>query len=590
MIATFAQMNATMDPASRRPPLLVPAPRSLTRTGAFAAIPAATQPTINTDPSLSASGYRLAISAASPSIRITAPDAPGQRHALATLAQLRTQYGDNLPELEIEDSPAFTVRGVMLDISRDRVPTMDQLFANVDLLASLKFNHLQLYTEHTFAYSGHEDVWRGWSPMTPDEVRRLDDYCRQRGIELAANQNCFGHLGKWLKLPRYADLAETHGEWMFDNAWPMSGPFSLCPTDPRSIELVRDLLSQLMPCFASPLVNIGCDETFDIEFGRSKDECARRGRPAVYIDFVKQICSIVREHRRRPMFWADIALSHPECVPELPEDLVWLAWGYEPDSPFDRWCENIRAAGREAWVCPGTSTWRTFTGRTTERRENLKAAAAGGLAHGATGFLVTDWGDTGHHQQWPLMAHALAQAAQAAWHGPDQLDTADASSLHVLGDRSLRAGRWLDEFGDADLTLRETCGKLSRPDRTRLRNQTAIFIDLLKKPAEQADVGDVADWRAVRNRLEALMVHRPSGLGEQMNAEIMLACEMALVAADRGTWRRAPGGLTADQRKDLVDRLDSIIAEHRRTWLLRSREGGLESSCDHLRRVADQMR
>ena len=250
---------------------------------------------------------------------------------------------------------AIPVRGVMLDVSRDRVPTMDHLLATVDLLASLKFNHLQLYTEHTFAYAGHEEVWRGWSPITPDEVRTLDERCRARGITLAANQNCFGHLAHWLRHPRYAPLAETHGEWMFMD-WPRSGPFSLCPLDPGSIELIDDLLGQLLPCFSSGLVNIGCDETFDVGQGRSREEVARRGeggRVSLYLDFVRQICDRVRARDFRPMFWADIALSQPECIGDIPEDMIALAWGYEPDAPFARWCDLLRSAAGRARTSPG---------------------------------------------------------------------------------------------------------------------------------------------------------------------------------------------------------------------------------------------
>src|SRR5262249_50089129 len=146
-----------------------------------------------------------------------------------------------------------------------------------------------------------------------------------------------------------------------------------------------------------PLVNIGCDETYDIAFGRSKDAVAQRGRAAVYLDFVKQICGEVRAHQFTPMFWADIALHDPACIPQIPEDLIALAWGYEPDAPFAQWCDSLTRAKRQVWVCPGTSSWRSITGRTAERTANITAAAREGHAHGATGLLICDWGDTGHH-------------------------------------------------------------------------------------------------------------------------------------------------------------------------------------------------
>jgi hexosaminidase len=239
-------------------------------------------------------GEAYSLRAGPDGVAIVARSEVGMRHARRTLSQLRTQYGDSLPQLVIEDAPAFATRGVMLDISRDRVPTMEHLLSTADLLGSLKINHLQLYTEHTFAYAGHEEVWRDASPLTPDEVRAIDAFCAERGIELAANQNCFGHLSSWLRLPRYAALAETQGEWEFefrDERFPRRGPFSLCPIDPAALAFVEDLLKQLLPCFSGSLVNIGCDETFDVGHGRSRAEVARRGRGAVYMEFVRSVAA-----------------------------------------------------------------------------------------------------------------------------------------------------------------------------------------------------------------------------------------------------------------------------------------------------------
>ena len=82
----------------------------------------------------------------------------------------------------------------MLDISRDKVPRMDTLYALVDMLAGWKINQVQLYTEHTFAYRQHPDVWAEASPMTGDEILALDAFCRERHIELVPNQNSFGHM------------------------------------------------------------------------------------------------------------------------------------------------------------------------------------------------------------------------------------------------------------------------------------------------------------------------------------------------------------------------------------------------------------
>ena len=79
---------------------------------------------------------------------------------MATLRQLLREYGRRLPCLQIRDWPDFSRRGVMLDISRGRVPKLETLLELVEQLADFKINELQLYTEHTFAYRQHKSVWR----------------------------------------------------------------------------------------------------------------------------------------------------------------------------------------------------------------------------------------------------------------------------------------------------------------------------------------------------------------------------------------------------------------------------------------------
>ncbi len=298
----------------------------------------------------------------------------------------------------------FDVRAYMLDISRDKVPTMGTLRLIVDLLAKFEYNQFQLYTEHTFAYSAHRDVWEAASPLTAEEIRELDAYCALRGIDLVPNQNSFGHLERWLVKPAYNHLAELpQGGAPLPWGGFKKDPTTLCPTDPASLAFLDGLYAELLPNFASGLFNIGCDETFDLlGGGRSAAAVRERGAGRVYLDFLKQVAALARKHGKRPMFWGDVILKHPELVPELPKDLIALDWGYEGNHPFGEEAAKFRAAGLDFYVCPGTSAWNSLAGRVENMRENMVAAERAGRLHGACGFLVADWGDGGHWQ--PLAA------------------------------------------------------------------------------------------------------------------------------------------------------------------------------------------
>jgi N-acetyl-beta-hexosaminidase len=151
-------------------------------------------------------------------VTIDAADAAGAFYAQATLAQLARLHEGRLPVGTVRDWPDVPVRAVMLDISRDKVPTMDTLLALIDRLASWKVNQVQLYSEHTFAYTNHEVVWREASAMTAAEIRTVDAYCAERHIELVPNQNCLGHMHRWLRHDAYRDLAMAPTEDQPDRA------------------------------------------------------------------------------------------------------------------------------------------------------------------------------------------------------------------------------------------------------------------------------------------------------------------------------------------------------------------------------------
>src|SRR5207244_2517681 len=162
---------------------------------------------------------------------------------------------------------------------------------------------------------------------------------------------------------------------------------------------------------------------------------------------------------------------------------------------------------------------RDLTRRPPGRRGTLDAAATAGAAGGAEGMLICDWGDTGHHQQWPIALHGIAYGAAKAWN-PGAPVSLEAESLHVFGDRLLMIGGWLDELGDVDLPLRQTCGELSAKGRVKLPNQSALFIDMLKKLDEQTCVGPAEAWEDVRDRLEQVAKQKPSGLSPQIGDEL----------------------------------------------------------------------
>lgn len=528
---------------------------------------------------LKAQAYQLSIRA--DGIRVIACDALGARYAVTALVQLMKAAKKSLPLLDISDWPDFLVRGVMLDISRDKVPTMRTLTRLIDRLADWRINHLQLYIEHTFAYRRHARVWRGASPMTSAQVRRLDRYCAARGIELVPNQNSFGHMERWLKHKPYRALAETTGPWKSPFGTIRTQAATLNPLNPRSLKLVTGLYDQLLPNFTSRLLNVGCDETFELGQGRSAAECKRRGIGEVYLDYLLKIHRAVTRRGRRMMFWSDIVHQHPGIIPRLPKDAVGLIWGYEADHPFDAQCRALRRAGLDFFVCPGTSSWCSFGGRTANMLANLRNAARTGRKHGASGYLITDWGDYGHRQQLPVSYAGLLYGAGVAWcaGSNERIDLAAELSRHVFDGSSRRAGElWCE------------AGRIHEPTRLNLKNKTPLFV------AMHGDWLDPASTKGLTPRNIDAMLARLKHLHQSaltirlkgadstlVRRELILTIFVLRHAVLRARAALNPRSLATAARHLHVD-LRRIMAEHRRLWLARNRPGGLASSLSYYER------
>jgi len=360
-------------------------------------------------------GYTLEISKRG--IEIVYRDPAGLRAAQTTLRQLLREHGRKLPCVTIRDWPDFSRRGVMLDISRGRVPNVETLIDLAERLADFKINELQLYTEHTFAYRDYKSVWQDWGALTAEDIRRLDKRCGELGIDLVPNQNSFGHLRYFLEDPRAHMLAEVAEPYEDASKTFVRRPSTLAPNHPGTIPFLRGLFDELLPNFSSKCFNIGCDETWDLGRGQSKKICTAKGKGVVYLDFLKRVQKEVSKRGKRTMFWGDIVLKYPKLIAKLPKDVVALNWGYEWNHPFDKETALFKKSGIPFYVCPGTSTWMTMVGKYDNALKNLQSAAAAGRKNGAVGYLNTEWGDGGHPQPLAVAWLPLAAGAALAWCG-----------------------------------------------------------------------------------------------------------------------------------------------------------------------------
>lgn len=543
---------------------LLPQPRSVETTGAIVT-PSDDAPRVARDSTLPPQGYELRVGA-SGAVTITAADDAGEFYGRATLAQLRS-FGDVAVGV-IRDWPDIAVRGVMIDCSRDKVPTIHTLHALIDRLASWKVNQVQLYCEHTFAYREHPEVWRDASPFTADEIRELDVFCRARHVELVPNQNCLGHMRRWLQHPRYRELALAPPAGQ--PARPV--PTTIDPTNPASLTLVKGLLAELLPNFTSRRVHVGLDEPWELPDERFDD----------YLAWLRTLRDLPELEGREMIVWGDILAKRPDQVAELPDGVTTAEWGYEDWHPFDERVSIYEAAGKPFWVAPGTSSWCTLVGRVTNMRGTCVSAAEAAIAHGGSGYLNTDWGDLGHLQYLPISDPGLAFGAAVSWclETNRELDLGAALSAHCFDDPTGELARALLALGDVHRAVTPQAPNISAlvahgywPQLQIGRGFTkGLRFEELDRVEEILTDARARIGRANPGRADGALVQ------DELRNGAALVGLLTRDARARMVGDGALASVPAPARDELASKLRPIIAEHRRLWLARNRSGGLDDS------------
>jgi hypothetical protein len=527
--------------------------------------------------------YRLAID--SNGLTLAAGDAPGLFYGVQTLRQLLRSDPPHFPALVIDDAPAYPYRGLLIDITRGRVPTMATLRDLVDRIAEAKLNLLMLYFEFAFAFPSHPDIGQSMGQLTPDEARELSEYARTRHVEVVPALQTLGHSSYLLHLPAYRHLAEDPDA---------DGPWMLSPALDETYELLGDLVGDVADAFDAPHFNICADEPRRLGQNRSRPLAERMGRGGIFARHVGLLDRILGAAGRRTLFFADILEQRPEVLRALPRDAILLNWHYLHKGPIDRdrypLTKRIADAGYEQWVCPAVSDWRRLYPDLPMAVDNIATFAGDGIAHGATGFVVTSWGDHGGENLLAGNWYGLLFAAEQAWRPRSERGDGERAGFHRrfawhryrLEDTAIADAMW--ELGGSNEPFRFWYGhNLSRNHDLFFRQADAeSLLASIYSPEARRRKADAV--RAAADRALGLLERVPDPLPpwqERLTVDrdwMELACRraenvavIATLLADEETETRPAHELVEDWEA-VAGAYPPFLERYRELWLRETRE------------------
>ena len=268
-------------------------------------------------------------------IEIRATSGAGLFYGMQTLLQLMQPASTgsySVPSVEIEDTPRFAYRGLMLDVSR-HFSTKEFIKKQIDALAYYKINRLHLHLTDAagwrleikkyplltdFAAWRTDPTWKKWwnggrkylrydepgasgGYYTQDDIREILEYARQHYITVIPEIEMPSHSEE--VLAAYPQLS-CSGE-PYKNS-------DFCVGNEETFTFLENVLTEVMELFPSEYIHVGGDEAGKSAW-KTCPKCQKRMKDEhlANVDelqsyLIHRIEKFLNNHGRRLLGWDEI--------------------------------------------------------------------------------------------------------------------------------------------------------------------------------------------------------------------------------------------------------------------------------------------
>lgn len=294
-----------------------------------------------------------------------------------------------------QKTPAF---GVMLDVSRNGVLTVESVKALAQDLARMGYNTLMLYTEDTYEVQGEPYFGHLRGRYSIAELQEIVAFCEGLGIEVIPCVQTLAHLYSIFRWPRFQPLRDMDDILLADE----EGTYAL----------IDRMFASLRAAFTSKQIHIGMDEAANVGLGNYLKKHGYTEPYSILCRHLERVCEIAKKYDFEPMLWGDMFLSlcnngrvifdeAPKCPAEelltLPEKVSLVYWDYyrTEKEHFDMMLSTYKKLGRPVWFAGGAWNWGSFSPDNAFSLRHAKGALAACRENPPAGIFFTTWGDDG---------------------------------------------------------------------------------------------------------------------------------------------------------------------------------------------------
>lgn len=182
--------------------------------------------------------------------------------------------------------------GIMIDVSRNAVLKVRTIKDIITRMARMGLNTLMLYTEDVYKLEGHPYFGYMRGAYTKEELKEMTRFADIFGVDMVPCIQTLGHLEKPLRWSAFADVRDTARVLMVD--------------EPKTYELIEDMIKHMRECFTTSKIHLGLDETHDLGFGNYLRKHGYREQHELMARHLKKVVEIAKKYGFEPMIWNDM--------------------------------------------------------------------------------------------------------------------------------------------------------------------------------------------------------------------------------------------------------------------------------------------
>lgn len=295
---------------------------------------------------------------------------------------------------ETRETPQFQTNGIMLDVSRGVVPTVDYIQDILSHMALMGLDMLMLYTEDL--YEIPDEPYFGYmrGRYAAEELKACDDHAALFGIEIIPCIQTLGHMEQFLQWPAAKKYADTERVLLAGE------------------ESVYDFIERAIVAASGPLrsrrIHIGMDEAKDIGFGKYLALHGFQNRFDIMNRHVARVTELCQKHGLEPMMWSDMYFElttrtgvfydsedvDPEVAEKIPKGMDFVYWDYyNQDKEFYRdFIRKHKRMGKHPIFAGGVWCWTNFGTDYDKTLKTTLPALDACREEGITEVFATLWG------------------------------------------------------------------------------------------------------------------------------------------------------------------------------------------------------